>query len=161
MLMREKIDRQTALGYILSQCIGAIIGAAIVLSIATGNADYSVAENGLGQNGYGDLSPAGYGMAAAFIAEVVLTAMFILIIFGATSKKAPEGFAGIAIGFGLAVVHIVGIPITGTSVNPARSLGPALFAGSDAVFQLWLFWLAPIIGAMLAVSLWKILADDQ
>jgi aquaporin Z len=161
MLMRGKIDSHTALAYILSQCIGAIIGAAILLSIAMGNPDYSVAQNGLGQNGYGALSPAGYGMTAAFVAEVILTALFVLIIFGATSKSAPEGFAGIVIGFGLALVHIVGIPITGTSVNPARSLGPAVFVGSDAMFQLWLFWLAPLIGAMLAVSLWKILADDQ
>jgi aquaporin Z len=161
MLMRGKIDQRTALAYILSQCVGAIIGAAILLSIAMGNPDYSVVENGLGQNGYGAHSPAGYGMAAAFLAEVILTAVFLLIIFGATSSKAPEGFAGLIIGFGLALVHIFGIPVTGTSVNPARSLGPAIFTGSDAMFQLWLFWLAPLIGAVLAVSIWKILADDE
>jgi len=161
MLLRGKIDGPTALGYIFSQCIGAIIGAALLLSIATGRADYTLAENGLGQNGFGAHSPAGYGVTAAFIAEVVLTALFLLVIFGATSKYVPEGFAGIVIGFALAIVHIVGIPITGTSVNPARSLGPALFAGSDAMLQLWLFWLAPIIGAVLAVTIWKILSNEE
>ena len=133
----------------------AIIGAGILLAIATGNADFSLAADGLGQNGYGAHSPAGYSMAAALIAEVVLTFLFLLVIFGATSKDAPKGFAGLAIGLTLVLIHLVDIPVTGTSVNPARSLGPAVFAGGAAISQLWLFIVAPIIGALLAAVLWK------
>lgn len=154
MLVADRIKLKDAVWYIIFQCIGGILGAAVLLSIALGQVDYSLAENGLGQNGYGEYSPAGYNVSSAFIAEIVLTGLFLLAIFGATSKMVPEGFAGLAIGLTLAFIHMVGIPITGTSVNPARSLGPALFVGMDAIVQLWLFWLAPILGAVIAAWIW-------
>ena len=120
-----------------------------------------MANTGLGQNGYGDHSPAGYSLAACFIAEVVLTALFLFVIFGSTHEKAPKGFAGIAIGFTLVLIHLVGIPITGTSVNPARSLGPAVFVGGDSLAQLWLFIVAPIIGGIIAALIWKYGFDKE
>ncbi len=157
MLAAGKISVRDTVGYVAFQCIGAVIGAVLLYLIATGNPSYSLALNGLGQNGYGSASPAGFDLASAFIAEVVLTFIFLLVIFGATSEKAPKGFAGIAIGLSLTLIHLVGIPITGTSVNPARSLGPALIVGGTALSQLWLFWVAPIIGGLIAAVVWKIL----
>lgn len=159
MLVSGKIKSKDALFYIIFQCAGAIIAAAIILLIATGQADYSLEGNGLGQNGYGNLSPGGYSLLACFVAEVVLTALFLLVIFGSTSSKAPEGFAGLSIGFSLVLIHLIGIPITGTSVNPARSLGPALLVGGEAFLQLWLFWVAPIIGGVIAAIIWKYMYD--
>jgi aquaporin Z len=147
-------DKDTVL-YIISQCIGAIIGAGILLAIANGKAGYSLAADGLGQNGYGLHSPGGYSLVAGLIAEIVLTALFLLVIFGSTSKDAPKGFAGLSIGLSLVLIHILGIPITGTSVNPARSLGPAVFVGGAALTQLWLFIVAPVIGGILAALLWR------
>jgi len=155
MLVARKIKGRDAIAYIISQCLGAIIGAGILFAIAKGLAGYSLALNGLGQNGYGVHSPDGYAMWACFVAELVLTALFLFVILGSTREEAPKGFAGIAIGFSLAFIHIVGIPITGTSVNPARSLGPAVFVGGDALPQLWLFWVAPILGGILAAIVWK------
>ncbi len=155
MLVAGKIKGKDAIAYIIAQCIGAIIGAGILLAIAKGLPGYSLADNGLGQNGFGAHSPAGYAMWACFVAELVLTALFLFVIFGSTSEKAPKGFAGISIGFTLVLIHIVGIPITGTSVNPARSLGPAVFVGGDALPQLWLFWVAPLVGGILAAVIWK------
>jgi aquaporin Z len=155
MWVAKKIKGTDAIFYIIAQCIGGIIGAAILWAIASGLPEYSPANNGLGQNGFGVHSPAGYSLAACFIAEVVLTAIFLFVIFGSTHKNAPKGFAGIAIGLSLALIHLVGIPITGTSVNPARSLGPAVFAGGDALSQLWLFIVAPIIGGVIAALVWK------
>jgi aquaporin Z len=155
MLVAGKIKGKDAILYIIFQSIGAIIGAGILWAIASGNASFSLASNGLGQNGYGAHSPGGYGLAACFIAEVVLTAIFLFVIFGATHKDAPKGFAGVAIGFTLVLIHLVGIPITGTSVNPARSLGPAVFVGGDALAQLWLFIVAPLIGGIIAALIWK------
>jgi aquaporin Z len=111
----------------------------------------------LGQNGFDAASPAGYSMMSAFIAEVLLTFVFLLVIHGSTSEKAPKGFAGISIGLSLVLIHLVGIPVTGTSVNPARSLGPALIVGGTALNQLWLFWVAPIIGGLIAAVVWRIL----
>jgi aquaporin Z len=113
--------------------------------------------NGLGQNGYETFSPAGYSRLACFIAELVLTGLFIFFILASTSNYAPKGFTGITIGFTLAFIYIVGIPITGTSVNPARSLGPAIFVSGDALMQLWLFWLAPILGGIFAALFWRYL----
>jgi aquaporin Z len=141
--------------YILFQCIGAIAGAGVVYGIASGLPDYSLAANGLGQNGFGAHSPAGYSLAACFGAEVVLTAIFVSVILGSTGKNSQKGFAGLAIGLTLAFIHLVGIPITGTSVNPARSLGPAVIVGWEALSQLWVFWLAPIIGAAIAAVIWR------
>ncbi len=159
MFVSGKINSKDTLLYIIYQCAGAIIGAGIILLIASGQADYSLKENGLGQNGYGDLSPGGYSLLACFLAEVVLTALFLLVIFGSTSSKAPQGFAGLSIGFSLVLIHLIGIPITGTSVNPARSLGPALLVGGEALSQLWLFWVAPIIGGVIAAVIWKYIFD--
>ena len=155
MFVSGKMKAQEAAIYIVCQCIGAVIAAALLLSIATGLPGYSLAANGLGQNGYGIHSPGGYSLLACFIAEVLFTMIFLVVIFGATSAKAPAGFAGIPIGIALAMIHLVGIPITGVSVNPARSLGPALLAGGDALGQVWLFWLAPILGALIAAVIWK------
>ena len=161
MLIAGKIKIKDSVAYIIAQCCGAILGAGVLYLIATGQADYDIAVNGLGQNGYGIASPAGYTLLACLIAEIVLTAIFLLVIFGSTSKDAPKGFAGIPIGFALVLVHIIGIPITGTSVNPARSLGPALFVGGEAINQLWLFWLAPIIGGIIAALIWKYVFEKK
>jgi aquaporin Z len=159
MLIGGKIKAKEAVGYIIVQCIGAVVAAGTLWSIAQGHSGYSLAVNGLGQNGYEALSPAGYTLAACFIAEVVLTGLFLFVIFASTSSYAPKGFAGIPIGFALVFIHIVGIPITGTSVNPARSLGPAVIVGGEALTQVWLFWLAPIIGGILAAIIWKYLFE--
>ena len=161
MLVAGKINWKDTILYIVFQCIGAIIAAAILLVIANGMAGYSVAVNGLGQNGFDALSPGKYTLAACFIAEVVLTFLFLFVIFGSTSKRAPSGFAGIAIGFSLVLIHLVGIPITGTSVNPARSLGPAVLVGGEAFSQLWLFWVAPIAGAILAAVIWRFVFEKK
>jgi aquaporin Z len=156
MLAARKINVKDAVAYIVVQCVGAIIGAGLLYWIATGNPQYSIAL-GLGQNGYDLASPSGFSMVSAFVAEVVLTFIFLLVIHGSTSEKAPKGFAGISIGLSLVLIHIVGIPVTGTSVNPARSLGPAIIVGGTALNQLWLFWIAPIIGGLLAAAVWKVL----
>lgn len=159
MLVAGKIKSKEAVVYIVMQCIGAVVAAGVLWMIAQGQDGYFLAADGLGANGYGALSPAGYSLLACFIAELVLTGLFVFIIFASTSASAPKGFAGIAIGFTLAFVHIVGIPITGTSVNPARSLGPAVYVGGEALMQLWLFWLAPILGGVLAALLWSYLFE--
>lgn len=160
MLVAGKLSVKDTAFYVVFQCVGAIIGAGILYSIAVGTRTFNLAVNGLGQNGYGTASMGGYSLASALIAEIVLTFIFLLVIFGSTSEAAPKGFAGIAIGFTLVLIHLVAIPIDGTSVNPARSLGPALFAGltsgSVALSQLWLFIVAPIIGGVLAAIVWKI-----
>ena len=136
--------------YLISQVLGAIAAAYLLYAIASGNPEYSLAENGLAANGYGaDGSPGGYTLMAAFLIEVVLTAFFLWIIMGATDSRAPAGFAPIAIGLTLALIHLISIPITNTSVNPARSTGPALVVGGLAIQQLWLFWVAPILGGIL------------
>lgn len=157
MLVARKISARDAISYIIVQCIGAVLGAGLLLLIASGMPDYNIAQNGLGQNGYDASSPAKFTLIAGFLAEVVLTFFFLLVIFGATSEEAPKGFAGIAIGFTLFIIHLVGIPITGTSVNPARSLGPAIFAGGTALGQLWMFIVAPIIGGIIAAIVWMYL----
>ncbi|MGA1866842.1 MAG: aquaporin, partial [Thermoplasmatota archaeon] len=170
MLAAGKIKVRDAVAYVISQVIGAVIGAGILYGIASGLNGYSLTENGLGQNFYGDKEAAisgltttvyGYTWAAAFLAEVVLTFLFLMVIFGSTSEKAPKGFAGIAIGISLVFIHLVGIPITGTSVNPARSIGPAIFVGGDALEHLWLFIVAPIIGGLIAALVWKFLFEEK
>jgi aquaporin Z len=135
--------------YIVSQVIGAVIGAGILYLIASGKAGFELSE-GFAANGYGEHSPGGYSLGSALVAEVVLTFMFLMIILGSTDGRAPVGFAPIAIGLGLTLIHLIGIPVTNLSVNPARSTGPALFVGGWALAQLWLFWIAPIVGAALA-----------
>ncbi len=135
--------------YIGAQVIGGIVGAGVLLLIATGKPGFELSA-GFAANGYADHSPGGYSLVACLVAEVVLTFMFLLIILGATDGRAPKGFAPIAIGLGLTLIHLIGIPVTNLSVNPARSTGPAIFVGGWALGQLWLFWLAPIVGAALA-----------
>ena len=157
MLVAGKISAKDTVAYILAQCVGAIIGAGLLYVVAIGNPSYSLSLNGLGQNGYGLASPAGFSLTSAFVAEVLLTFIFLLVIHGSTSEKAPKGFAGISIGLSLVLILLVGIPVTGGSVNPARSLGPAVIVGGVALEQLWLFWVAPIIGAILAAVVWKAL----
>jgi aquaporin Z len=132
-------------GYVLAQLVGAIVGAAVLYVIASGSPDFSLAD-GFAANGYGDHSPGRYGLGACLLSEVVLTTMFVFIIMGATHGKAPAGFAPIAIGLALTLIHLISIRVTNTSVNPARSTGPALFVGGWALTQLWLFWVAPLIG---------------
>ena len=161
MLINGKIPAKDAVIYIIVQCIGAIIASVLLLNIMAGFPGYNLAANGLGQNGFDALSPGKYTLAACFIAEVVLTFLFLFVIFGSTSKRAPSGFAGIAIGFSLVLIHLVGIPITGTSVNPARSLGPAVLVGGEAFSQLWLFWVAPIAGAILAAVIWRFVFEKK
>lgn len=145
------------LPYIVAQVVGGIAGAAVLYVIASGKAGFSAAA-GFASNGYGEHSPGGYSLAAALTAEVVLTFFFLFIILGATDKRAPKGFAPIAIGLGLTLIHLIGIPVTNLSVNPARSTGPALMAGGWAIQQLWLFWVAPILGGALAGIVYPIVA---
>jgi aquaporin Z len=145
-------------GYIVAQLVGACIAAGVLYVIASGAAPFNVAD-GFAANGYGEHSPGGYSMTAALVAEIVFTMMFVLVILGATSDKAPAGFAPLAIGLCLTLVHLVTIPVTNTSVNPARSTSQALFVGDWAVSQLWLFWVAPIVGAILAGLISKRLND--
>ena len=140
--------------YIIAQVLGAIVASGVLYLIASGNAGFNLSD-GFASNGYGEHSPNGYSMKSGFITEVVMTLMFLFVILGATHKKAPAGFAGIAIGLALTLIHLISIPVTNTSVNPARSTGPALFVGDWAIDQLWLFWLAPIIGAIIAGFVWK------
>jgi len=147
-------------GYIIVQVIGAIAAAGVLFLIASGKEGFSTA-GGFASNGYGEHSPDHYSMMAGFITEVVMTFFFLIIILGATDAKAPAGFAPIAIGLGLTLIHLVSIPVTNTSVNPARSTGQALFAGSWALGQLWLFWVAPIIGAALAGIVYKLLSPKK
>lgn len=154
-----KFPLKDVVPYIIAQCIGAVIGAAILAYIASAKPGYDMALNGLGQNLY-HASSSG-GMGAAFVAELVLTAIFIFVILGSTSVLSPSGFAGIAIGIALVVIHLVGIPLTGTSVNPARSLGPAVMVGGDALAQLWLFWAAPMLGGAVGALMWRLVAADR
>jgi aquaporin Z len=135
--------------YIIAQVVGAIIASAVLYEIASGISSFSLA-GGFASDGYGAHSPGGYDLHACFICEVAMTFLFVFIVLGATDRLAASGFAGVAIGMGLALVHLISIPVTNTSVNPARSTGPALFAGGWAIHQLWLFWLAPIIGGLIA-----------
>jgi len=146
--------------YIIAQLIGGIAGAGVLYLIASGKAGFSTAD-GFASNGFGELSPGKYSMVSALIAEIVLTFFFLLIILGSTDKRAPAGFAPIAIGLGLTLIHLIGIPVTNLSVNPARSTGPALFAGGAYISQLWLFWLAPIVGGALAGIVYPLVAGGK
>ena len=146
--------------YIGAQVAGGIAGAAVLYIIATGQAGFDVTA-GFASNGYAAHSPGGYSLAAALVTEIVMTFMFLIIILGATDKRAPEGFAPIAIGLGLTLVHLISIPVTNTSVNPARSTGVAIFQGDWALSQLWLFWLAPIVGAILAGVVYRWFGTEE
>ncbi|HEY3307254.1 MAG TPA: aquaporin Z [Desulfuromonadaceae bacterium] len=140
--------------YIISQVLGGIAGAAVLYMVANGKTGFDVAA-GFASNGYGAHSPGGYSLLAALVCEVVMTMMFLLIILGATDKRVPQGFAPLAIGLGLTLIHLISIPVTNTSVNPARSTGVALFVGDWAIAQLWLFWVAPIAGALLGAAIYR------
>ncbi|WP_299113218.1 aquaporin Z [uncultured Winogradskyella sp.] len=155
-----KFEGKSLPGYIVAQLIGAIAAAAVLYLIISGKAGFTDV-GGFASNGYGDLSPDGYSMQSALIAEFVLTMFFLLIILGSTNQRAPKGFAPIAIGLGLTLIHLISIPITNTSVNPARSTSQALFAGGDYTGQLWLFWLAPIAGAIVAGVIHKAFFDKE
>ena len=146
--------------YIVAQVLGGIVAGAVLYVIASGAAGFDVTK-GFASNGYGDHSPGGYSLLAALVCEVVMTMFFLLIILGATDKRAPAGFAPIAIGLALTLIHLISIPVTNTSVNPARSTGVALFVGGWAVAQLWLFWLAPIVGAVLGALTYKAVASES
>jgi aquaporin Z len=148
------------LPYIISQVLGGIAGAGLLYLIASGQLGFDVS-GGFASNGYSDHSPGGYSLTSGFVTEVVMTFMFLMIILGATDDRAPKGFAPIAIGLGLTLIHLISIPITNTSVNPARSTGPALFVGGWAISQLWLFWIAPIIGAVLAGFAYNFIAGKS
>lgn len=159
MLAAGKMKAKDTVIYIVMQCVGATVAAAVLYGVALGMPGYTLAMGGLGQNGYDAASPYGFTMRSGFIAEVILTFIFLLVIFGSTSERAPKGFAGISIGMSLVFIHLVGIPITWTSVNPARSLGPAVIVGGTALNQLWLFLVAPIIGGILAAAVWRLLEE--
>jgi len=148
------------LPYVGAQVVGGIAGAAVLYLIASGQPAFSVAD-GFAANGYGEHSPGGYSMLSGAVAELVMTFMFLIVILGATHQRAPVGFAGLAIGLALTLIHLISIPVTNTSVNPARSTGPALFVGDWAVQQLWLFWIVPIVGAALAGFLYKTLLEGR
>jgi aquaporin Z len=155
-ILCKKMDAKYAPGYMLAQVLGAVVAAAVLMAIVQGApGGYDAASAGFAANGYGEYSPGRYGMLSALIAEIVLTSIFVYTVLAATDVRAPVGFAGIAIGFVLTLVHLVGIPITNTSVNPARSIGPALFVGGWALEQLWLFIVAPFLGAALAALVYR------
>ncbi len=141
--------------YIVSQVIGGLLAGAVLYIIASGQAGFDAVSSGFASNGYGEHSPGGYSITAALVCEVVMTMMFLIVIMGATDEKAPAGFAPIAIGLCLTLIHLISIPVTNTSVNPARSTGVAVFVGDWAVSQLWLFWIAPIVGAILGAVIYR------
>lgn len=154
-----KFPASSLVPYIVAQVVGAVAAAAVLYLIASGKAGFEA--GGFASNGYGELSPGGYSLTAALVAEVVLTAFFLIIILGSTHGRAPAGFAPIAIGLGLTLIHLVSIPVTNTSVNPARSTGVALFAETAALPQLWLFWIAPILGAVIGGIVWKVVGQSD
>jgi aquaporin Z len=153
-----RFDKKDLLPYIVAQVLGGILGAGVLYLIASGKAGFEL--GGFAANGYGKHSPGGYSLLAALVTEVVMTFMFLIIILGATHSKAPKGLAGLAIGLGLTLIHLISIPVTNTSVNPARSTSQAIFVGDWAMGQLWLFWVAPIVGAVLAGLVYKYISPE-
>ncbi|CUJ93742.1 Aquaporin Z 2 [Shimia thalassica] len=160
LMVAGKFDSKELLPYWVAQVIGAIAAAVVLYTIVSGAPGFE-GVGGFASNGYGEASPQGYSMMSALIIEVVLTAFFLIIILGATSAGAPAGFGPIAIGLGLTLIHLISIPVTNTSVNPARSTGVALFADGPALSQLWLFWVAPLVGAALGGLIWKAMSTDD
>jgi aquaporin Z len=155
----KRFSGSDVIPYVLAQIVAAIAAGGALYVIASGKEGFSLA-GGFASNGYAEHSPGGYSLMACLVAEIILTFMFLVIILGATDRRAPQGFAPIAIGLGLTLIHLIGIPVTNLSVNPARSTGPAVFVGGWAVSQLWLFWVAPIVGAALAGAFYRILAGE-
>ncbi|HLK68991.1 MAG TPA: aquaporin Z [Bryobacteraceae bacterium] len=160
LVVGKRFPASDLLAYVAAQLAGGIAAAGVLYVIASGKAGFTLA-GGFASNGYAEHSPGGYSMVACLVAEVVLTFMFLMIILGATDRRAPQGFAPIAIGLGLTLIHLIGIPVTNLSVNPARSTGPALFVGGWAVQQLWLFWVAPLLGAAIAGVVYPIVAGER
>ncbi len=156
----KRFPASELLPYVVAQVLGGVAGAGILYLIASGRAGFQLSA-GFASNGYGEHSPGGYALGAALICEIVMTFFFLLVILGVTAKRAPAGFAGIPIGLALTLIHLVSIPVTNTSVNPARSTGPALFVGGWALSQLWLFWVAPIVGAVVAGALSRNMFDEN
>ncbi|MHA2739767.1 aquaporin Z [Vibrio harveyi] len=150
-----RFDTKDVIPYIIAQVIGGVIAGGVLYVIATGQAGFDLVGSGFASNGYGEHSPGQYSMVAALVTEIVMTMMFLIVIMGATDKRAPQGFAPIAIGLCLTLIHLISIPVTNTSVNPARSTGVAVFVGDWAVSQLWLFWVAPIVGGILGALIYK------
>ena len=147
--------------YIVAQVLGGVVAGGVLYVIASGQAGFDAAASGFASNGFGEHSPGGYSMVSALVCEIVMTAMFLIVILGATDKRAPAGFAPIAIGLCLTLIHLISIPVTNTSVNPARSTGVAVFVGGWAVAQLWMFWVAPIIGAVLGATVYKFIGKEE
>ncbi|WP_234494124.1 aquaporin Z [Vibrio maritimus] len=156
-----RFDAKELVPYIIAQVIGGVLAGGILYVIASGQAGFDAASSGFASNGYGDHSPGQYSLTAALVTEVVMTAMFLIVIMGSTDKRAPAGFAPIAIGLCLTLIHLISIPVTNTSVNPARSTGVALYVGDWAVAQLWLFWVAPIIGAVIGAWIYRSLIGSN
>jgi len=156
MWVANKISAKDTVFYVVFQCVGAIIGAGILYAIAVGTPSFNLSSTGLGQNGYGSVSPGGYSLPSILIAEIVFTFIFVLVFLGSTHERVPKGFAGLSIGLSFVLIYLVALPIDGASVNPARSLGPAIFVGGTALTQLWLFWVAPIIGGIVAALVWRV-----
>jgi aquaporin Z len=147
--------------YVIAQLAGAIAGSLVIYLVVTGRAQFHIAAHGFAANGFGEHSPGGYGLGAAFLVEAIMTFVFLFVILGSTDARAPAGFAPIAIGLCLTLIHLISIPITNTSVNPARSTGPALFVGGWALVQLWLFWVAPLLGAVAAGVVYPLVAEGK
>jgi len=156
----KRFPASELLPYVIAQVVGAIAGAGVLYLIASGKAGFTLS-SGFAANGYAEHSPGSYTLAAALVSEVVMTFMFLMIILGATDKRAPQGFAPIAIGLGLTLIHLISIPVTNTSVNPARSTGPALFVGDWAIKQLWLFWVAPCVGAVIGGLIYPLITGEE
>ncbi len=161
LLVGGRFDRRQAVPYIVAQLIGAILAAVAIYVVANGIDGFSASDSGFAANGYGDQSPGGYNLLSAAVIEVVLTALFLVVILGATSRRASAGFAGLAIGLCLTLIHLISIPVTNTSVNPARSTSQAIFAGGDYLAELWLFWVAPIVGAALGALMHTALLEPD
>jgi aquaporin Z len=162
LVISRKMDRRFAAGYVVAQILGGILAAAILVIIAKGMpAGYDIGARGFAANGYGEHSPAGFSLCSAALTEIVLSAFLVFTVIGATDLAAPVGFAGIPIGLILTLIHLVGIPVTNTSVNPARSIGPALFVGGWAISQLWLFIVAPLVGAIVAAAAYKMIGKPE
>ena len=159
--MGGRFDKKDLVPYIIAQVLGGIAGAGILYLIASGKDGFDLVGSGFAANGFGEHSPGGYSMTAALVSEIVMTFMFLIVILGATHSKAPKGFAGLAIGLALTLIHLISIPVTNTSVNPARSTSQAIFVGDWATGQLWLFWVAPIVGAALAGIVYKYLSPEK
>jgi aquaporin Z len=161
LIVGGRFDPKEAAPYIVTQVVGAIVAAAVLYAIASGVDGFDASESGFAANGYDDHSPNGYSLAAGFVSEIVLTALFLVVIMGATRAGSTPGFAPIAIGLALTLIHLVSIPVTNTSVNPARSTGPAIFQAGWALEQLWLFWVAPILGAIIGGGLYRTLLEEE